>query len=258
MLNLPPELLYEVQLYALSPSLPYVSKHLYQVFTNASISLRARYIFLRALGNQDDLPKDLYTRILRYPLCTIPVLHRIVRIIKQYDYSPLLQDAPELPRRFFRALPASSSWSDTDEPLPYLRVIFSPEEHFLDMDPPLPAPNPNSHHAYALTRAVLRGFVPLVDFLLSQGALPSYKNGLSVLVAIREKDVAMVKRLIERKDDSAIKKRKLPDRLIPTPNMLKMAVKVGAHDIIEYFMNEKGVVPDLKTLYLIRGTSSGR
>jgi hypothetical protein len=34
--------------------------------------------------------------------------------------------------------------------------------------------------------------------------------------------------------------------------MLKVAVKLDARDIVEYFMKEKGCVPDLQTLQMMR------
>ncbi|THV03999.1 hypothetical protein K435DRAFT_747224 [Dendrothele bispora CBS 962.96] len=266
---LPVELLLQIQLEALSHSLPHISRRFYQVFKNAPNSFRAQYIFYRVLRDNDKLPRDFYTRILRYPLCSLPVLRHVVRYIRKYDHTSLLP--PELPRRLFKNIKKGGK---SDDPLPFLQVLYSDSPQKLDIDPPLPPPNPNSHSGYALTKAVQTSFVPLVDFLLSHGAQPSYKEGLSVLVAIRQKDLGMVKRLIERTDsalstsptcsrsetspkENPHKRRKHQDRLSPTKSMLTMAVKVGAQDIIEYLMNEKGVVPDIKTLHLLQVTNTG-
>lgn len=49
-----------------------------------------------------------------------------------------------------------------------------------------------------------------------------------------------------------VKMQKLEDRVQITPEMLKVAVKLDARDIVEYFMKEKGCVPDLQTLQMMR------
>jgi len=73
------------------------------------------------------------------------------------------------------------------------------------------------------------------------------------MVAIRQKDLCLVRMLIEREDKNTRKarqhkKRKLEDRVAVTRDMLRLAIKYSAHDIAEYLMQEKGVVPDMQTL----------
>ncbi|KAF5373807.1 hypothetical protein D9758_000979 [Tetrapyrgos nigripes] len=288
---LPVELLYEIQLYALSSDLPLTCRRLYDVYKSASNYFQAQYIFYHALTDhrtntcrlippskpegKPQLPSDVYSRVLRYPLCSLPVLHHIVNYFKNYSYDHLLigTNTPELPRRLFRnlqlppkILKSTSNtedpfgWSVEHDPLPFLQVIYGePPSSYQPLSLPLPPPNPNSHSGYALTKAVQLSFVPLVSFLLSRGALPSCKDGLTMMVAIRQKDLGMVKTLVERTDYSSFasgngstKRRRLPDRLTVTAPMLRMAVKVGAQDIIDYFMTEKRVIPDIKTLYLLQ------
>lgn len=118
-------------------------------------------------------------------------------------------------------------------------------------------------------RAVHAGFTQLVRFLLSRGATPANdkKNGLTVLVAIRQKNLGMVRMLIERCDGEGDegsrgsggdkkrggnhKKRKMEDRIRVTTEMLQTALRCKAPDIVEYFTKEKGCIPDVKTLYMM-------
>jgi hypothetical protein len=73
------------------------------------------------------------------------------------------------------------------------------------------------------------------------------------MVAIRQKDLALVRMLIEREDKETGtgKKRKLEDRVQVNPEMLKVAVKCDARDIVTYLTQEKGCVPDLRTLHIL-------
>jgi len=195
------------------------------------------------------IAQGVVSKALRFPLCTQDVLQRM---IESLDCPPLRLANPELPRRLFRSLaPAFSDkrghrWTDHDEPLPFLRYMYS--------HPTIPAPNPDSHDGYALTKAVYAGFIPLVQFLLDHGASPACKNGLAAMIAIRHKDLPLLKMLVERKDSPRVatkaKRRKLEDRMQVTPEMLKLAVKGDARDIVQY-LTEKGCIPDMQTLKLL-------
>lgn len=75
-------------------------------------------------------------------------------------------------------------------------------------------------------------------------------------MAIRQKDLALVKMLVEREDKASLnkgtaKKRKLEDRVLLDSRMLKVALKCDAMDIVEYLTQEKGVVPDIQTLKMM-------
>ncbi|EGN98968.1 hypothetical protein SERLA73DRAFT_122824 [Serpula lacrymans var. lacrymans S7.3] len=250
--TLPVELLHEIQLYAVSPSLPYTCKHIFDVFKLAPSSYRAQFLLS---ATQTVCPTIRVTKLLRYPLCTKEVLAVVIRMrddIFSWDYPS------ELPRRLFRPLhPKPSSeepsskqigWSDRDKPLPFLNYLYS-----LKFRPP----NANSHEGYALTKAVHAAFIPLIQFLLDHGASPRCKDGLAVLVAIRRRDLSLVKMLIQKDDVPTIKsgkskKPKLEDRITATQDMLKAAVKCNARDIVEYLTKEKGCVPDMQTILLMR------
>lgn len=69
-------------------------------------------------------------------------------------------------------------------------------------------------------------------------------------VAIRQKNLEMVKLLVERQESKKKKgkRRKIEDRLSLDSDMLKIAVMANAHDIVEYLYREKKILPDMLTL----------
>jgi hypothetical protein len=215
--------------------------------------------------------QGVITKALRYPLCTRDVLDAILR-------SPECPPAafaptPELPRRLFRGLSPrkDARWTTRDEPLPFLEYLYVHER--------IPRPNANAHEGYPLAMAVHAGFRPLAAFLLEHGADPARKNGLAVLVAIKHRDLGLVKMLIERGGASGTeegptpsqpqvlaakrrrgqreesrppnKRRRLEDRVQCSAEMLRVAVKERAMDIVQYLRDEKGCVPDMKTLQMM-------
>ncbi|KAH0833115.1 hypothetical protein J3R83DRAFT_12112, partial [Lanmaoa asiatica] len=182
------QLLYEVQLFATSDTLPQTCKALHGIFASSPPSYRAQYLVActESSRTQEDA---VLTKILLYPICTKDVLEAYFR----RRVSGETRSAPRLPRRLFRALVRKSTeWSDRDPPLPFLRYLY--------MCPHLNPPNPNSHDGYALTKAVHVGFIPLVRFLLDHGATPVWKSNLPVMVAIHRKDLGLVRMLVERMD----------------------------------------------------------
>ncbi|KAH7884624.1 hypothetical protein F5I97DRAFT_1478915 [Phlebopus sp. FC_14] len=252
--NLPVELLYEIQLFATSPTFPQTCKTLHQIFKSSPSSYRAQYL-VACMDVSRTREHAILTKMLRYPICNKDVLEAYFRIASTDAAKGW---APELPKRLFRSLAAKSGlrkadkWSDRDHPLPFLRYLYS--------SPHLRPPAANSHDGYPLTKAVQAGFIPLVRFLLDQGATPDWKDNLPVNVAIHRKDLRLVKMLVERMDtgktvdDSRAKRkrRRLEDRVAVTPEMLRTAVRCKAHDIVEYFTKEKGCIPDMQTLLLMQ------
>ncbi len=231
------------------------------------------------------------SRVLRYPICTREVLEAIFRNpncppASSVDDPQLTLTV--LPRRLFRDLaprddPGLRPWTDEDEPLPLLRYLYGHER--------VPKIATNSYDGYALTRAVYAEFTPLIRFLLTHEASPECKDNLAVTVAIRRRSLPLVRMLIERdgptgaagdttsnakerkrreaSDHRAVvaagkkrsgtgdiaprsaKKRKLGDRVVVNQEMLKTAVKCDARDIVEYFMGEKGCVPNMQTVLMM-------
>ncbi|GLB40552.1 hypothetical protein LshimejAT787_0804230 [Lyophyllum shimeji] len=249
--TLPVELLYEIQLFALSESLPITSRHLHGVFRWAPVSFGSEYLLGRILSNGPASVSAIFTKALRYPLCTREVLDSLCRRLPRGHHRGQF----ELPRRLFRSLAPKTGpiqWKEREHPLPFLRYLFE--------TPNIPHPNVNAHDGYALTKAVHAKFLPLIRFLLDHGADPGYKDSLAVLVAIRQRDLGLVKLLIEREESpyepgggraGKRKRRKLEDRVEVNRAMLRAAVKCDARDIVEYLTREKGCVPDMQTLLMM-------
>jgi hypothetical protein len=119
-------------------------------------------------------------------------------------------------------------------------------------NPEIPRVYTNANEGYALTKAVHAKFIPLVRFLLGHRASPKCHNNLAIKVAIRQRNIDMVKLLVEtsnsKRGKANTKRRKLEDRVVLDSSMLKIAVMSGAEDIVEYLYREKGVLPDMQTL----------
>ncbi|GJJ08123.1 hypothetical protein Clacol_002331 [Clathrus columnatus] len=271
--NLPAELIYELYLWALSPSFPFVSRYVYSIIKSCSPNVHARYILGRhtpTLCRSDEgvvcISGQFLTRALRYPICTIPVLEVIPRLIADNLLLPseipnaTLKDTFELPKRIFRSLDYSSSARppgfDSD-PLPLLRVLWRKASTTRTSSPPsmigFIEPSANLPGGYPLFRAVHARFPHLIQFLLDRGADPKLQKYAAVKAAIIAKDLEIVKMLIECgpeqvQTSGSNKKRKRTDRLNIEGFLLDLAVRVDARDIVRYFMVEKGGVPDMKTL----------
>ncbi|KAJ3715537.1 hypothetical protein C8R42DRAFT_698371 [Lentinula raphanica] len=224
------KLLYDIQLFALSHHLPCTSRYLHRIFKSAPSSLQAEYIYLRLC----DATHDFFSRALRYPICSLEVL-RFIKRLTNYDKTG--STLVKTPKRLFQGLDTrkyGAAWTEQDHPLPFIRGLYI-EGFSLDIS------------------TVHMGFIPLVHLLLEEGASPAHKDNLAVRVAIRRKDLRMVKLLVERSrtNETKSKKRKLEDRVAITKDLLKLAVKCNAPDIVHYFTEEKACVPDMQTLYLM-------
>ncbi|KAF9524835.1 hypothetical protein CPB83DRAFT_773186 [Crepidotus variabilis] len=243
--NLPVELLHEVQLFVVSEHLPHISRYFHDVFKHASPHFSAQYLLFRIEDEADLDTSEIYTHALRYPICSQPVLHALHSVMKHRPRKG--KGYVHLPTRLFRSLVSPASvWTTKDEPIPFLRYLFD--------TPGIPKIDTNYPDGYALTKAVHARSIPLVELLLEHHASPKHRDNLSVKVAIRQKDLLMVKLLVERRlaKKGKNKKRKLEDRVQLDSMLLKIAVSVGATDIVDYLYKEKGVVPDVQTLKNLR------
>jgi len=211
-------------------------------------------------SNRSTQSKWIFAHALLYPLCTLPVflvLERIWPESSPHDRRPMVDlDSGlwNLPKRLFRSLPSHKEveWSKEGErvgdPYPLL-------EHILRQYPF----NADSYSGYPLAMAVKAPHLPLVKLLLEKRANPGLKDGVAVKIAIAKKDLTLVRLLVERRDEGASgkggkgrrKRRKLSDRVEVNAGMLQLAVKLDARDIVQYLM-EKGCVPDMKTLKMVR------
>lgn len=267
------KLLYELYLLALSPSFPLVSKYLYTAIKTGSPLLHAQYILGRHAPSlccrSDDrlicISGKFLTRALRYPICTLPVLDGISRLIANMSFSSRVpeangKDTIELPKRLFRLLDHSmaGTYGPKSDPLPMLQFLWQAGIPSSTSSPapatstiPFMKPSANSHCGYPLFRAVYAHFSDLIQFLLDRGADPKLQSYAAVKAAILAKDVATVKMLVECEPEhrtGSSKKRKRSDRVIIDSSLLDLAIKNDAREIVEYFMMEKGIVPDMKTL----------
>jgi hypothetical protein len=202
---------------------------MYQVFKTAPLSYNTQYIIRKASLKKRAATSVILTKALRFPLCNRDVIGILYQRLMQGETQVV---TCELPKRLFRNLNPGRLLKGSDEPLPFLQCLYNMQGL---------RPDPNSHKGYALTKAVQAGHEPLVRFLLQHGALPSHKDGLCVKIAIRQKNLSLVKMLMERNDKNA-------EEVVGTKEMLKLAMKCGAWDIAEYLTEEKGVIPDLQTL----------
>lgn len=139
----------------------------------------------------------------------------------------------DIPKRLFRNLPSSSSSSSFPPPpsslsTPTHTSPISPEiassssttttttttssptsnSTFETEDLPLLThliiqlhANPNSSRGYPLAKAVLARHIPLIQILLQNGADPSTKDHMAIMLAIGRRDLELVRLLIERYDD---------------------------------------------------------
>ncbi|KAF9038877.1 hypothetical protein BDZ89DRAFT_1010642 [Hymenopellis radicata] len=190
----------------------------------------------RIITDHVDWPPNLYSKVLRYRLCT----PRVLDIICMRCASAMnLHKTTELPKHLFRRLDARKRPRlDADEPLPFLRLI--------EANPAIPRLNVNAHSGFALTMAVRASFIPLVRYLLESAANPAAKDAIAVIVAIRKKALKLMRMLAEPEQKSSSKRRRIPDRMRCSefPELLKVAMKADARDIVMY-LREKGCVPDL-------------
>ncbi|KIL67508.1 hypothetical protein M378DRAFT_259043 [Amanita muscaria Koide BX008] len=242
--SLPVELLHDIHLLALNHALPCSSKHLYQVFKWATPTCIAQYIVFRTNYPKEDESYTI-TKALRYPVCNQNVIEALFRLL---SFGKVQQQTVKckLPKRLFRNLKSESGvQQDNGDPLPFLRCLYAT---------PGLSPDPNSHQGYALSRAVHARHGPLIQFLLDQGASPSCGYGLSVMFAIKQKDLCLVRMLIEAEEKSSGKGTgKNKERRLSNNTMLTLALRCDARDIAEYFTRERGIVPELKPLLEIGG-----
>src|ERR1700675_1739745 len=77
------QLLYKIQLYALSDTLPHVSRYFYRVFKSAPSSFHAEYI----MGRVRAVDCGVVTGALRYPLCTMEVFAALCRHADRHGLS---------------------------------------------------------------------------------------------------------------------------------------------------------------------------
>lgn len=102
-----------------------------------------------------------------------------------------------------------------------------------------------------LVVAINVGSPSLVEFLVKSGASPLYGDGTVIKYAILQKNLDLVRLLIESTDleirADGVAAKELSGRLL-----LFAVMQVGARDIAEYLINERGTVPNRATLLVLR------
>ena len=124
----------------------------------------------------------------------------------------------------------------------------------------------NSHSGFPLAMCVHANAWALASVLLAFGADPARKESLAVQIAVRKASLGGLKALIER--DARTEKRwatarialdasmadrvpRMPDRFQPDSSLLREAIKTEAWDMVHYFIQERRVVPDMRTIKLM-------
>lgn len=228
------------------------------MFKQSPPSFRAQYI----LGRLDQVTtanrnRNAFDTALLYPICTQETVEALLRLPEFLAYG---KSDPNIPKRLFRDLKPrvrrgiAIPWSQEDEPLPFIRYLFSLyHPRGVTSRPPRCG---GAHESYALTKAVAAGFVPLVKFLLGTGVDPAGKGAIAVMVAIQRKDLQMVRLLVEGDlgDPRSAKRRRVPDRVVCTSAMANRALRAGAQEILRYLLG-KEVIVDMQTLHLLHSNA---
>lgn len=146
--------------------------------------------------------------------------------------------------------------------------------------------SPNSNQGFLLAMAVYAESTPLICFMLACGADPMLRNGIALHISVKKGWIRGLRLLVERDDRveahwrtilrqithelhnlsqircgnvtktphrhlGSNKRRRLADRCQVDVSLLNAAVRSKAWDLVNYLMNQKGLVPDVDTLNLI-------
>lgn len=247
------QLLLDIHLLSLSSALPFVSRHLHSLFSNSSAHHRAQYL---AAAH----PRSTLQHAVRYPICSLPVVHALERIKSLWDNRPgHALRCPELPKRLLKGLGATSPaaaevWRSRH--LPMIEYLFDRY-----------GSSANSGKGYFLSRAVLARNRPFIELLLAHDADPALNQGYAVNLAIGTGDLGLVKLLMEKevhtrpKDEDVDtteqggkkgkkkrrresdgggggKRRKTEDRCKATSKMLEVAMKEENWEIVTYLQSK--------------------
>ncbi|KAG8718481.1 hypothetical protein FRC08_005169 [Ceratobasidium sp. 394] len=285
LLDLPPELLFDILVHSVSPQFPLANKHLLHTFKHASPFVRAEFILYRYYDSLDKLhgrpsPTSVMHAALSYPMCAVLVLDALERI------SPPLLALSSADRRrlsvspgrwLFRNLytdlkpkrrkpgplaavlaPSSAPQNPRSNPLSFLELLGS--RYTLAF--------PERESAFALSMCVRAGPAqyPLLRFLLYAGADPGASHCLALQVAATVGNMDAMRMLVEPSDadikhlDERVgkvgggKRRRVADRVRPTSKVLLTAVKAKHTELAYWLMHEKGVVPDMATIRMLQHT----
>ena len=225
-------------------------------------------------------PATLINFSISFPLCDQEVLEAVVRIsglVKPIHTGPSAPPAPRvgvhitrgslqdtlisLPKRPFRALQKASA-SRRRTTLAYIQYLYTlASELGLKV-------RTNSHEGYALIWAVQSLDRPIIELLLQNGADPGRKKALAVQVAILNREVEIVKLLVEAmeifgkrpvttttaKASTSAAAGTPPEKLKMGDLLLARALRCDATDIVDWLVSEKGCVPSTQVLEMTAGS----
>ncbi|KAF8599661.1 hypothetical protein BDV93DRAFT_525900 [Ceratobasidium sp. AG-I] len=230
LLDLPPELLYDILHYSASPQFPLINKYMRHTFKYAPPSLRAAYV-LRRLHESPDRPLNplsphtIINAALAYPMCNTLMIDALERIsLSLRALTPLerkritvfpgrwlfrnLLTQPKPRRRkpgplskhsataSLPAIAASASPTFADprrNPLPFLESLAS--KYTLSFSA--------RESAFALSMCVRAGVAqyPLLRFLLQAGADPGAQHCLPLQVAATVGNIDAMKMMVEPSEE---------------------------------------------------------
>ncbi|KAB5595802.1 Ankyrin repeat protein [Ceratobasidium theobromae] len=227
------------------------------------------------------VPTVILEGALSYPICTTAVLDALERMAPFAGMSPvLLKSIRVTPGRWlFRNLQT--------QPRPARRRRPGTGPRSTPGTPALPSPSSSllSTHsgtnplgflqavasrytlwftargsAFALSMCVRAGPAqyPLLQFLLQSGANPAAQSCLPLQIAATIGDMHALKVMIEPGEDvqegkfKGGKRRRIEDRVQPTPKVLSAAMKAKHIQVAKWLVNEKGVVPDMATIQMLQ------
>ena len=261
------QLLLEVHLLALNESLPLVCRCIHAVLQSTNASYKAKYLFRQYSTTPYFVARPVSGFVnyaLGFGLCSEDVLAAILRRFEKeedwFEKKMLHKDSIMIPRRLFKNLsPRSdgSEYSEDDAPLPFLRRIFrvlSRRLFYL-------VPDVNESNGYALIQATRASHIPLIRFLLANGADPTCRFSFAMHIAIRKRDFNLLALLIrgdaddepptdvcpyrlngdESKCVPCTKRKQTSDRMKVMPDLLKQAEEMDAEEIEEYLI-DRGIL----------------
>ncbi|KAG8794990.1 hypothetical protein FRC12_019317 [Ceratobasidium sp. 428] len=280
LLDLPPELLFDILVYSSSSHLALVSKHLLYTFKHASPIVRAEFTLCRYYESLEKShgrpsPNSVLHAALSYPICTIPALDALERI------SPPLLALSSADRRRLNVSPGRWLFRNLftqpklkrRKPGPLSAVLNQGQNHHSS-----PRSNPleflkqlgsrytlvllERESAFALSMCVRAGPAQhsLLQFLIRAGADPGASHCLPLQIAATVGNMDAMRILVEPLDREneqlgkvkGGKRRQMVDRVQPTSKVLLAAVKAKHTELAHWLIHEKGVVPDMTTMHMLQ------
>lgn len=251
---LTPQLVQLVHIYSLSDALPFVDKRTYEYFKYSGTYYRARWCL--AVARRIRRSSDLLDYVLTRPVATKEVIERIVQIWEEEHGGGRGRRTPPAPDDPEPATPSPLTAPTLRVRFIPRRLVRTPQGREPHLDPLIPwlvdkfGIDIDADKSYPLKRGAFDRNYELVEFLLSRGAKVSANQHLAIQAAIKNKDLRMLKMLIDGgpllDDDEKpilgangepIQRR---DRVQLRRSWVDAAIEEGANDIVKWLIQEKG------------------